>query len=98
MVVMAVAVASWHSEQEVSVCLQGTTVENIINKLFEGHILKYIECINVDYKSAKRDSYMDIFLDVRGCKNIYESFDKLTAEERLEGNNQYNAEGHGLQV
>jgi ubiquitin C-terminal hydrolase len=78
--------------------LQGTKVEGVINKLFEGRILKFIECLNVDYKSTKRDDYMDIFLDVKGCKNVYESFDRLTAEERLEGDNQYNAEGHGMQV
>ncbi len=70
----------------------------MINKLFEGQILKFIECLNVDYKSTKKDEYMDIFLDVKGCKNVYESFDRLTAEERLEGDNQYNAEGHGMQV
>jgi len=73
-------------------------VEGVINKLFEGQILKFIECLNVDYKSTKKDEYMDIFLDVKGCKNVYESFDRLTAEERLEGDNQYNAEGHGMQV
>lgn len=73
-------------------------MEAVINKLFEGHILKFIECLNVDYKSTKKDEYMDIFLDVKGCKNVYESFDRLTAEERLEGDNQYNAEGHGMQV
>ena len=73
-------------------------MEGVINKLFEGRILKFIECLNVDYKSTKRDDYMDIFLDVKGCKNVYESFDRLTAEERLEGDNQYNAEGHGMQV
>jgi ubiquitin C-terminal hydrolase len=77
---------------------QGTKVEGVINKLFEGRILKFIKCLNVDYKSTKRDDYMDIFLDVKGCKNVYESFDRLTAEERLDGDNQYNAEGHGLQV
>ncbi len=73
-------------------------MEGVINKLFEGQILKFIECLNVDYKSTKKDEYMDIFLDVKGCKNVYESFDRLTAEERLEGDNQYNAEGHGMQV
>lgn len=78
--------------------MKGTKVEGVINKLFEGHIQKIIECVNVDYKSSKRDSYMDIFLDVKGCKHIYDSFDKLTEAEVLVGANQYKAEGHGLQV
>ena len=37
-------------------------------------------------------------LDVKGCKSIYDSFDKYCEVETLEGDNQYNAEGHGLQV
>ena len=45
--------------------LQGTKVEGVISRLFEGHIQKSITCLNVPYKSAKRDAYMDIFLDVR---------------------------------
>jgi hypothetical protein len=37
-------------------------------------------------------------LDVKGCFNIYESFNKLTETEVLTGPNQYRAEGYGLQV
>ena len=37
-------------------------------------------------------------LDVKGCRNIYDSFDKYCEVETLEGDNQYNAEGHGMQV
>ena len=36
-----------------------------------------------------RDAYMEIFLDVHGCRNVYKSFDRLTAKERMEGDNQY---------
>ena len=73
-------------------------MEGVISRLFEGHIQKSITCLNVPYKSAKRDAYMDIFLDVRNCKNLYDSFDRLTAKERMDGDNQYNAEGYGMQV
>jgi hypothetical protein len=37
-------------------------------------------------------------LDVKGCPNIYESFNKYTETEMLDGANQYMAEGYGLQV
>jgi hypothetical protein len=37
-------------------------------------------------------------LDVKGCRNIYESFDRYTEMEVMEGANQYAAEGYGLQV
>lgn len=77
--------------------VQGTRVEGTINKLFEGHTYNFIECVNIEYKSTRKESFMDIQLDVKGCKNIYESFDRYTETEMLDGPNQYNAEQHGLQ-
>lgn len=40
----------------------------------------------------------DLQLDVKGCKDVYESFDKYVEVERLEGENKYHAEHFGLQV
>lgn len=40
----------------------------------------------------------DLQLDVKGCRDIYSSFDKYVEVERLEGDNKYHAENHGLQV
>ncbi len=40
----------------------------------------------------------DLQLDVKGCKDVYESFDKYVQVERLEGENKYHAEQFGLQV
>ncbi|KAI7746099.1 hypothetical protein M8C21_024664, partial [Ambrosia artemisiifolia] len=107
-------------------CL-GTVVEGTIQKLFEGHHMNYLECINVDVKSTRKESFYginyvenskmvlnylnvlayfnndiitlisDLQLDVKGCKDVYASFDKYVEEERLEGDNKYHAEGHGLQ-
>jgi hypothetical protein len=37
-------------------------------------------------------------LDVKGCQDVYASFDKYVEVERLEGDNKYHAEQHGLQV
>lgn len=36
---------------------QGTTVEGAIQKLFEGHHMNYIECINVESKSTRKESF-----------------------------------------
>ena len=36
---------------------QGTAVEGTIQQLFEGHHMNYIECINVDYKSTRKESF-----------------------------------------
>ncbi|KAK3000735.1 hypothetical protein RJ639_021934 [Escallonia herrerae] len=76
---------------------QGTVVEGTIQQLFEGHHMNYIECINVDYKSTRKESYYDLQLDVKGCRDVYASFDKYVEVERLEGDNRYHAEHHGLQ-
>ncbi|CAA6658468.1 unnamed protein product [Spirodela intermedia] len=77
--------------------MKGTVVEGTIQHLFEGHHMNYIECINVDYKSTRKESFYDLQLDVKGCRNVYDSFDKYVEVERLEGDNKYRAEQHGLQ-
>ncbi|KAJ6869923.1 hypothetical protein NC652_035737 [Populus alba x Populus x berolinensis] len=68
-----------------------------IQQLFEGHHMNYIECINVEYKSTRKESFYDLQLDVKGCRDVYASFDKYVEVERLEGDNKYHAEEHGLQ-
>ncbi|XP_009379676.1 ubiquitin C-terminal hydrolase 12-like isoform X1 [Pyrus x bretschneideri] len=77
--------------------MKGTVVEGTVQQLFEGHHMNYIECINVDYKSTRRESFYDLQLDVKGCRDVYASFDKYVEVERLEGDNKYHAEEHGLQ-
>ncbi|KAL3154338.1 hypothetical protein ABBQ32_013820 [Trebouxia sp. C0010 RCD-2024] len=77
--------------------MKNTKVQGAINHLFEGHTFNFVECINVEYKSTRKESYMDLQLDVKGCKNVYDSFVKYTEVEMLDGQNQYKAEGHGLQ-
>ncbi|KAF6169871.1 hypothetical protein GIB67_034263 [Kingdonia uniflora] len=77
--------------------MKGTVVEGTIQQLFEGHHMNYIECINVDYKSTRKESFYDLQLDVKGCRDVYASFDKYVEVERLEGDNKYHAEQLGLQ-
>ncbi|KAL2600182.1 hypothetical protein AAZV13_10G096600 [Glycine max] len=77
--------------------MKGTVVEGTIQQLFEGHHMNYIECINVDYKSTRKESFYDLQLDVKGCKDVYASFDKYVEVEQLEGDNKYHAEHYGLQ-
>ncbi|KAL5221469.1 hypothetical protein ABZP36_026182 [Zizania latifolia] len=77
--------------------MKGTAVEGTIEKLFEGHHMNYIECINVEYKSSRKESFYDLALDVKGCSDVYASFDKYVEVERLEGDNIYQSDKHGLQ-
>jgi ubiquitin carboxyl-terminal hydrolase 7 len=77
--------------------MKGTAVEDTIKHLFEGHHMNYIECINVDYKSTRKESFYDLQLDVKGCRDVYASFDKYVEVEQLDGDNKYHAEQYGLQ-
>ncbi|KAI3902000.1 hypothetical protein MKW92_032897 [Papaver armeniacum] len=78
--------------------MKGTLVEGTIQQLFEGHYMNYTECINVDYRSTRKESFYDLQLDVKGCRDVYASFNKYVEVERLEGDNKYHAgQPHGLQ-
>ncbi|KAL0389918.1 UNVERIFIED_CONTAM: Ubiquitin carboxyl-terminal hydrolase 12 [Sesamum calycinum] len=77
--------------------MKRTIVEGAIQHLFEGHQKNYIECINVDYKSSRLESFYDLQLDVKGCHDVYASFDKYVAIEHLDGDNKYHAGQYGLQ-
>ncbi|KAL0459972.1 UNVERIFIED_CONTAM: Ubiquitin carboxyl-terminal hydrolase 13, partial [Sesamum latifolium] len=77
--------------------MKRTVVEGAIQHLFEGHQKNYIECINVDYKSSRQESFYDLQLDVKGCHDVYASFDKYVAIEHLDGDNKYHAGQYGLQ-
>ena len=77
--------------------MKKTDVEGTIQKLFEGHMVNYIECVNVDFKSTRKEEFLDLQLQVKDCKDVYESFDKYCEVETLDGDNLYEAEGHGKQ-
>ncbi|KAJ3105715.1 hypothetical protein HDU97_007692 [Phlyctochytrium planicorne] len=77
--------------------MKGTDAEGAISKLFVGKYKSYIKCINVDYESSRVEDFYDIQMNVKGCKNLEESFDNYVAVETLDGDNKYQAEGHGLQ-
>jgi hypothetical protein len=62
-----------------------------INKTNKSEQNKSNKAINQKQKQT------DISLSVRGHKSIYESLNKYVESEQLTGENQYFAEGHGLQ-
>ena len=58
--------------------MKGTVVEGTIPRLFEGKMISYIKCKNVDYTSSRKESFYDIQLNIKGKKNINESFQVRT--------------------
>jgi ubiquitin carboxyl-terminal hydrolase 7 len=82
--------------------MKGSPMDGSIKRLFEGEMENYIECIDVAYKSKRNETFYDIQLNIKGengreLHNIEESLRDFTAEETLEGDNAYEAEGHGKQ-
>ncbi|OSC99045.1 cysteine proteinase [Trametes coccinea BRFM310] len=77
--------------------MKGTKAEGAIQKLFVGKMKSYIKCVNVDFESSRIEEFNDIQLNVKGMKNLYESFKDYVAVETLDGENKYMAEGYGLQ-
>ncbi|PXF48866.1 Ubiquitin carboxyl-terminal hydrolase 13 [Gracilariopsis chorda] len=66
---------------------------NALSTLFQGKLLNYVECINVDFTSTTEEEFSDLSLNVKGCRNIYESFEKYMEVEVMEGDNKYRADG-----
>lgn len=77
--------------------MKGTNVEGALNKIFVGQFKSYIKCVNVDFESSRIEDYWDIQLNVKGLKNLEESFKDYVQVEMLDGENQYMATGFGLQ-
>ncbi|KAJ2524768.1 ubiquitin-specific protease ubp15 [Coemansia sp. RSA 2049] len=77
--------------------MKGTIVDGAIAKLFEGKMKSYVRCVNVEYESSRVENYYDIALNVKGCATLRDSFANYCEVEMLDGENKYQAEGHGLQ-
>ncbi|CAN8063701.1 unnamed protein product [Agarophyton chilense] len=67
---------------------------NTLSTLFQGKILNYVECVHVNYSSTTEEEFSDLSLNVKGCRNVYESFEKYMEVEMMEGENKYRADGH----
>nr|GEX49386.1 ubiquitin carboxyl-terminal hydrolase 12-like isoform X2 [Tanacetum cinerariifolium] len=59
--------------------MKGTVMEGTIQQLFEGHHMNFIECINVDYKSTRKESFYDLQLDVKVKLDEYDDIMKNNA-------------------
>ncbi|CAO3670582.1 unnamed protein product [Rhizopus stolonifer] len=84
-------------QDNLEIKMKNTPADGAIKNLFVGRMKSYIKCINVDYESSRSEDYYDIQLNVKGCKNLEDSFKDYITEETLEGENKYMAEGYGLQ-
>lgn len=77
--------------------MKDTPVEGSLNNLFVGKMKSYIRCINVDYESSRVEDFWDLQLNVKNLKGLEASFKNYIEIELMNGENQYAAQGHGLQ-
>jgi ubiquitin carboxyl-terminal hydrolase 7 len=73
------------------------SLQEQLKRLFCGKMESYVKCVNVDYESRRGEEFWDLQLNVKGFKNLRESFENLIAVEMMDGENQYRAEGYGLE-
>src|SRR3989338_2978701 len=77
--------------------MKGTAADGRIPVLFSGKLTNYIKCINVDYTTERSETFNFLSLVVKGCRDIYQSFQTYIEEETLDGSNQYSTEQFGHQ-
>ena len=77
--------------------MKNTCVADTIPKLFEGKMISFIRCKHIDFHSTRTEPFYDIQLNIKGKRNIYESFDEYVSVETLTGENKYDAGENGLQ-
>ena len=77
--------------------MKGTCVEGTIPELLEGKFKSYVKCKNVDYVSSREESFFDIQLQVKGNKNVVESFRTYVKPDTLDGDNKFDAGDFGMQ-
>uniref|UniRef100_A0A7E4V3L8 USP domain-containing protein n=1 Tax=Panagrellus redivivus TaxID=6233 RepID=A0A7E4V3L8_PANRE len=73
-----------------------------ITELFRGETSEYVNCLDVDYKSDKRDYFYDIQVNMIGpdgdlVTNFDDALKNYLTPTLLQGDNMYNCEGHGPQ-
>ncbi|KAK6884573.1 Ubiquitin carboxyl-terminal hydrolase 15 [Candida tropicalis] len=71
--------------------MKGSDIEGALNDIFVGKMKSYIKCVNVPYESSRVEDFWDIQLNVKGFKNLEQSFQNYIEIEMLEGENKYQA-------
>ena len=65
--------------------MRGTPAEGALARLLSGEVQHTVTCTRVAHTSTRRERFYDLALDVRGCADVYESLERLTQPELLDG-------------
>jgi|TARA_B110000285_G_scaffold232091_1_gene302335 ubiquitin carboxyl-terminal hydrolase 7 len=77
--------------------MKDTEVAGTYKNLFAGKLQNVIKCINVDFESTRDEVFNTLQLSVQGNPSIEDSIRQYVAQEKLEGDNQYETEKDGKQ-
>lgn len=78
--------------------MKGTDVQGTYKNLFDGKLENVIKCIDVDFESSREEVFNTLQLSVTGLDTIQDSLKQYVAQEKLEGDNQYDTgTEHGKQ-
>ena len=77
--------------------MRGTPAEGMLARLLSGSFEHRIHCTKVKFDSTRQEPFYDVSLDIGGCKDLYESLDRYTQAETLDGDNKYDAGELGRQ-
>jgi ubiquitin carboxyl-terminal hydrolase 7 len=77
--------------------MKNTPAENSLGEIFSGKMKTFIDCINIPFSSSREEEFWDVQLNVSKMTGVNESFQDYCQVEVMEGDNQYHAEGHGMQ-
>lgn len=76
---------------KLEIAMKETEIEGRLNDVFVGKMKSYIKCVNVPYESSRVEDFWDIQLNVKGFRNLQESFENYIEIEMLDGENKYQA-------
>lgn len=63
--------------------LKPTPYEHLLDSIFGGRICNITECEDCGFTNRNYENILNLSLEVRGRKNLYDSLSKLTSEERI---------------
>eukprot|EP00923_Selenidium_pygospionis_P000825 GHVN01001279.1.p1 GENE.GHVN01001279.1~~GHVN01001279.1.p1 ORF type:complete len:2032 (-),score=277.06 GHVN01001279.1:3553-9648(-) len=83
--------------EKLEACMKGTKADGTIKRLFEGKTENYVDFSRggVPDSSKREEVFLDLQVDVQGIPNLHASLREYVKKEKLEGDNQYDAEGYG---
>lgn len=77
--------------------MQNTDAQATYKNLFEGKLQSVVQCPKINFESTRDEVFNTLQLSVKGNENIEDSIRQYVAAEMLDGDNQYEVEGHGKQ-